>query len=124
MEKSDSKANATQDNSGSAATSSRSATEKSNATTGQGAAAGAAKLTTEQRTKITSIIHEHRTPSVHLNVSVSVGTRIPATVHLYPLPVEVINIYPEWRGYDYVYVGDEILVIDPRSHEIVAVIEA
>ena len=76
MEKSDSKANATQDNSGSAATSSRSATEKSNATTGQGAAAGAAKLTTEQRTKITSIIHEHRTPSVHLNVSVSVGTRI------------------------------------------------
>jgi hypothetical protein len=61
---------------------------------------------------------------VHLNVSVSVGTRIPATVHLYPLPVEVINIYPEWRGYDYVLVGDEIVVIDPRSHEIVAILEA
>ncbi len=107
-----------------AAKSSQSATEKSRATTGQGAAAGAAKLSTEQRTKITSVIRERKTPSVHLNVSVSVGTRIPATVHLYPLPVEVINIYPEWRGYDYVLVGEEIVVIDPRSHEIVAILEA
>lgn len=106
------------------AKSSQSATEKSRATTGQGAAAGAAKLSTEQRTKITSVIRERKTPSVHLNVSVSVGTRIPATVHLYPLPVEVINIYPEWRGYDYVLVGNEIVVIDPRSHEIVAILEA
>lgn len=106
------------------AKSSQSATEKSRATTGQGAAAGAAKLSTEQRIKITSVIRERKTPSVHLNVSVSVGTRIPATVQLYPLPVEVINIYPEWRGYDYVLVGDEIVVIDPRSHEIVAILEA
>jgi type IV secretory pathway VirB10-like protein len=99
-------------------------TESSKQTTGQGAAAGAAKLSTEQRTKITTIIREHRTPSVHLSVSVSVGTRIPTSVHLYPIPVEVISIYPEWRGYDYVMVGDQIVVIDPRSHEIVAVLEA
>ena len=97
--------------------------EPSKQTTGQGAA-GAAKLSTEQRTKITTIIREHRTPSVHLNVSISVGTRIPTNVHLYPIPVEVISIYPEWRGYEYVMVGEEIIVIDPRSHEIVAVIEA
>jgi Protein of unknown function (DUF1236) len=122
--KSDSKASTAQGNSSNATKSSSSASEKSNATTGQGAAAGAAKLTTEQRTKITSIIHEHKTPSVHLNVAVSVGTRIPTSVHLYPLPVEVINIYPEWRGYDYVLVGDEIVVIDPHLHEIVAIIAA
>jgi hypothetical protein len=98
-------------------------TQKGSATTGQGAAS-AAKLSTEQRTKITTIIHQHKTPSVNLNVSLSVGTRIPSHVHLYPLPVEVINIYPEWRGYDYVLVGDTIVVIDPRSHEIVAILEA
>ena len=40
------------------------------------------------------------------------------------LPVEVIVVYPEWRGYDYILVGDQILVIDPRSHEIVAVLDA
>jgi hypothetical protein len=94
------------------------------ATTGQGAAAGSAKLSTEQRTKITSIIRQHKVAPAHLNVSVSVGTRVPESVHFYPLPVEVIAVYPEWRGYDYILVGDEIVVIDPRTHEIVAILEA
>jgi hypothetical protein len=49
---------------------------------------------------------------------------VPESVHFYPLPVEVIAIYPEWRGYDYILVGSEILVIDPRTHEIVAILEA
>ncbi|HTQ82058.1 MAG TPA: DUF1236 domain-containing protein [Pseudolabrys sp.] len=115
---------AAQDGANSSAKSSETTTSRSSATTGQGAAAGAAKLSTEQRTKISSIIREHKTPSVHLNVSVSVGTRVPANVHLYPLPVQVITVYPEWRGYDYVMVGEDIVVIDPRTHEIVAIIEA
>ena len=61
---------------------------------------------------------------VNLNVSVSVGTRIPTSVHVHALPQEVIVIYPEWRGYDYIMVGNEILVIDPRTHQIVAILEA
>ena len=96
----------------------------SSATTGQGAAAGAAKLSTEQRTKITTIIKKQKVQPTHLNVSVSVGTRVPISVHLYPVPVEVVNIYPEWRGFDYILVGDEIVIIDPHSHEIVAIITA
>ena len=92
-------------------------------TTGQGAA-GAAMLSTEQRTKITSIIRGHKVAPAHLNVSISVGTRIPDRVHLYALPTEVVDVYPEWRGYDYILVGDQILVIDPDSHEIVAILEA
>ena len=52
------------------------------------------------------------------------GTRVPDSVHFYPLPREVFVIYPEWRGYDYILVGDEILVIDPRTHEIVAILDA
>jgi hypothetical protein len=92
-------------------------------TTGQGAA-GAARLSAEQRTRISSIIRRNKVAPAHLNVSVAVGTRIPPSVHLYPLPVDVVDIYPEWRGYDYIMVGDEILVIDPDSYAIVAVIEA
>jgi hypothetical protein len=107
-----------------AAKSNESAAGKSNATTGQGAAAGAAKLTTEQRTKITTIIKEQKVQPVHLNVSISVGTRVPESVHFYPVPVEVVNIYPEWRGYDYILVGDEIVIVDPHTHEIVAIVEA
>ena len=107
--------------------SSQSTTTEKGATTGQGAAAGSAKLSTEQRTKITTIIKQQKVQRVEpskLNISISVGARVPSTVRFYPLPVEVIAIYPEWRGYDYILVGDEILVIDRRTHQIVAILEA
>jgi hypothetical protein len=107
---------------GSSPKSTQSTTEQKS-TTGQGAA-GSAKLTTEQRTKIGSVIKEQKVERVNLNVSVSVGTRIPADVRLHPLPQQVIVIYPEWRGYDYILVGDQIVIINPRTHEIVAIIEA
>jgi hypothetical protein len=98
--------------------------EPSRSTTGQGAAAGSARLSSDDRNKINAIIRQNKVTPAHLSVSVRVGTRIPEGVHFYPLPVEVIAIYPEWRGYDYILVGDEILVIDPRTHEIVAILEA
>ena len=109
---------------GAAAPSAKSADEGKRSTTGQGAGAGSGKLSGEQRTKITTIFKQHKVAPAHLNVSVSIGTRVPESVHFYSLPVEVYAIYPEWRGYDYIMVGDEILVINPRTHEIVAVLEA
>ena len=103
------------------------ASPKAATTTGQGAASGSAKLSTEQRTKITTVFKSQKVERIEaskLNVSISVGTRVPTTVKYYPLPQEVIVIYPEWRGYEYILVGDQIVVIDPRSHEIVAVLDA
>ncbi len=98
-----------------------------NATTGQGAASGSVKLSTEQRSKITTVIKQQKVERVEpakLNISISVGARVPTSVRFYPLPSEVYVIYPEWRGYDYILVGDQILVINPRTHEIVAILEA
>jgi Protein of unknown function (DUF1236) len=106
------------------AKSSQSTTEKDRATTGQGAAAGSTKLSTEQRTKITTIIRQQKVEPAHLNVSVRVGTRVPESVRFYPLPAEVFVVYPEWRGYSYILIGDQILVINPRTHKIVAILEA
>jgi hypothetical protein len=117
----------TNDNTAQGATgakSSQSTSEKDGATTGQGAATGSANLSTEQRTKITTIIRQNKVEPAHLNVSVRVGTRVPESVRFYPLPAEVFVIYPEWRGYDYIVVGNQILVINPRTHEIVAILEA
>jgi hypothetical protein len=117
----------TNDNTAQGATgakSSQSTTDKDRATTGQGAAAGSANLSTEQRTKINTIIRQHKVEPAHLNVSVRVGTRVPESVRFYPLPAEVFVVYPEWRGYSYILVGDQILVINPRTHEIVAILEA
>jgi hypothetical protein len=49
---------------------------------------------------------------------------VPRDVRFYPLPREVVTIYPEWRGYEFVLVNGQIIVIDPRTFEIVAILEA
>lgn len=95
-----------------------------NETTAQGSIAAGAKLSTEQRTKIVSVFRQHRVAPAKLNISIRVGVRVPANVHFYPVPQDVVVIYPQWRGYDYILVGDEILIIDRRTHEIVAILEA
>src|SRR5258707_362404 len=95
----------------------------SKSTTGQ--AGASAKLSTEQRTRITSVIREqHVQPLQNVNFSIAVGTRVPRDVRFYPLPREVVTIYPEWRGYEFILVNSQIIVIDPRTFEIVAVLEA
>jgi hypothetical protein len=45
-------------------------------------------------------------------------------VHFHPLPAEVFVVYSEWRGYDYIVVDDQILVINPRTHQILGILEA
>src|SRR6266700_2544154 len=93
-------------------------------TTGQ--AGAGAKPTTEQRTRITSVIKEQNVqPVTNVNFSISVGTRVPRGegVTFHPLPAEIVTVYPQWRGYEYILVRDQILVIDPRTGEIVDVID-
>jgi hypothetical protein len=90
-----------------------------------GQAGAGAKLSTEQRTKITTVIRNERVaPVTNVNFNVSVGTRVPRDIAFHPLPTDVVTIYPEWRGYNFVLVRDEIIVIDPSTYEIVAVINS
>ena len=92
-------------------------------TTGQ--AGAGAKLSTEQRTQITSVIKEQRVqPVTNVNFSVSVGTRVPRDVTFHTLPPRVVTIYPEWRSYKYILVKEQIVIVDPDTYEIVAVLEA
>jgi hypothetical protein len=96
------------------------------ATTGQGPAGrSGASMTTEQRTKISTTIRQSKVrPVTNVNFNISVGTVVPRSVTLHPLPAAVIEVYPDWRPYRFVLVGDEILVIDPATHQIVAVLPA
>jgi Protein of unknown function (DUF1236) len=95
--------------------------ERSQTTTGQ--AGASARLTTEQRTRITTVIrNEHVAPVTSVNFNVAVGTRVPRDVSFHPLPADVVTIYPEWRGYNFILVRDEIVVIDPATFEIIAIL--
>ena len=98
-------------------------TGQSTTTTGQ--AGAGAKLSTEQRTQITTVIRNQRVePLTNVNFSISVGTRVPREVRFHPLPREVVTVYPEWRGYEFVLVRNQIIVVDPRTFEIVAILDA
>jgi hypothetical protein len=94
-------------------------------TTGQGAASTSASLTTEQRSKISASLKEQDAPRANkVNFTTEIGAVIPRSIRRAPLPATVINVYPVWRGYEYVMVDNEILIIDPATSRIVAVIEA
>ena len=101
-------------------------TQKGAESQGGGAKSGAnVKLTTEQRTKIrTTVIQGSNAPRVtNVNFSINVGTVVPRTgVTLVAVPPTLVEIYPAWRGYRYFIVGERIIIVDPNSYEIVAVL--
>lgn len=98
---------------------------QSSTSTTVGQAGAGAKLSTEQRTQITSVIREERVaPVTNVNFSVSIGTRVPREgISLHALPSRVVTIYPEWRAYKYVLVREQIVIINPDTYEIVAVLD-
>jgi hypothetical protein len=83
-------------------------------------------LSTEQRTRIKEVIVKQKSaPRVaNVNFSLSVGTTVPRTVKHVVVPQTIVEIHPAWRGFHYFMVGDEIVIVDPATLEIVAVIEA
>lgn len=76
-----------------------------------------------QRSKVSAYFNSHRGPRVDRpNFGVEVGVRVPTRVRVAPLPRQIVEIVPEYRGYDYVMVENEIVIIQPRTREIVTVI--
>ncbi len=81
-------------------------------------------LNAEQKTKIrASVLQGSGTPRVtNVNFTISVGTVVPRTVRLAPISPVLVEVHPAWRGYMYFVVGDEIIVVEPRTLQIVAVL--
>lgn len=97
---------------------STSASTTSNTTTN-----AVANLNTDQRSEVTRSFSSANVNTVsNVNFDVSVGTTITEEVRLAPLPAEVVRIVPQYRGYQYVVVRDEIVIVEPRTKKIVEVI--
>jgi len=88
----------------------------------QGQTGGSVTLTPEQRTRIRQTVLVAGAPRVSsVNFALSVGTAVPTSVHVVEVAPVLVEIHPEWRGFYYFVVGDEIIIVD-RSHRIVAVV--
>jgi hypothetical protein len=93
-------------------------------TTGNAATSATAAPPPEKRTQITSAIKQEKVEEVtNVNFNVSVGTAVPAGVRYHPLPSRIVEIYPEWRGYDFILVRGRYIILRPHTHEIVYIIE-
>jgi hypothetical protein len=106
---------------------------RNRATTGQGAAPTkgpnanlSVNITPENRTRIHEVFGKERSaPRVdHIDFGLSVGTAVPRSVRIVAVPLTIIEIQPTWRGYEYFMVGDQIVIVDPHTMEIVAVLDA
>ena len=84
-----------------------------------------APLSTEQHAKIRETLRGEKAERLsNVPFSISIGEEVPKTVHFYRLPARIVEYAPQYRDYDYFLVGDEILIVDPSTHRIVAVIPA
>ena len=89
-----------------------------------GAKGSVANVTSEQKTRIKTIFTRHHVePARNLNVSVNVGVALPRSVHLYPVPEDIIAIVPDYRGYEYILLDDDrVAIVDPDTFEVVDII--
>jgi hypothetical protein len=80
-------------------------------------------LDTQQQTSIGQVLAQRGIkPLTNVNFSIAVGTKVQAPVQLRALPSEIVTFLPQYRGYSYVMVEEQIVVVNPGSHEIVAIV--
>ena len=97
---------------------------KSQTTTGNAATSATAAPPAEKRTQIVSAIKSEKIEeTTNVNFNISVGATVPGTVRFHPLPARIVEIYPEWRGYDVIFVHGRYIIVRPQTHEIVYIIE-
>jgi Protein of unknown function (DUF1236) len=93
----------------------------------------------EHRQIKTTIARGHfpRVDRRQINFSIALGSRVPPSVHVEKLPDEVVQVVPQYRGFDYfiisyrtrdyggadyMFVKDQLVILDPQTLEIVATI--
>ena len=80
------------------------------------------KISTEHASRIGETLHRegHRERPTF---EVRVGARVPQGFEIRPLPSDIVEMEPEYRGYDY-FIGEneEIVFVAPETHEIVGTI--
>ena len=82
-------------------------------------------LSLEQQTKLGEAITNERPVPLGsaAGISLVIGSAIPASVSLHPLPAAAESAVPQLRGYGYVVVEEQIALVEPAERRIVAVLQ-
>jgi len=80
-------------------------------------------LDTQQQTSIGQTLAQRGVkPLTDVTFSIGIGTKVPAAVQLRALPSDLATFVPQYRGYSYVVVEEQIVIVDPGTHEIVSIV--
>jgi hypothetical protein len=91
-----------------------------------------AQLSSQQRDRIRqTVLGRQGAPRVSRRDLGGINLRVGATIprnrlrfRPLPLPASVVAIAPQWRGFLYFLVGDEVVVLDPVTYDVVAILPA
>jgi hypothetical protein len=84
---------------------------------------GVIALDTQQQTSIgQAIAHHNVKPITNVTFSMALGTKVPASVQLRALPSDVATFVPQYRGYSYFVVEEQMVIVDPATQAIVAIV--
>jgi hypothetical protein len=84
---------------------------------------GRVQVSEKQRSDVGVRLRQTRVDKTRVNISVNIGSPVPRTVRLRPLPAAIITLAPAYRGYSYVVLEDDtIAIIDARTYVVVDVI--
>ena len=83
------------------------------------------QISESQRLRIREAFRDHRRRFhrvAHVGFPIFVGAYVPRDYAIYDMPSYFYDDVPEYEGYKYIIVGDELLIIDPETWEIIAII--
>jgi hypothetical protein len=84
-------------------------------------AMGSAHISKENASRIADTLMTTASPQ-NVTIKVGVGGLLPGEVDLRPLPPAVVELVPEYRGYDYVVVSEEVFIVEPSTRRVVEII--
>jgi hypothetical protein len=98
-------------------------TQSNTAQSGSSNVSVSASLNDSQRTRVSeSIARLNVAPINNVNFSLSVGTVVPRDVRFQPLPADIVEVMPQYRGYSFFVVRDDIVIVEPSTFKIVDVL--
>ena len=82
------------------------------------------ELSAEQRQVIfTSLTSQtHKSTAAPATFGPMVGAQVPVAVETEPLPATVVTLIPQLRGYEGAVVAEQVLIVEPKTKQIVEVI--
>lgn len=83
---------------------------------------GATEISPISAAQIATALRATSGPPRNADVDVNVGAPLPGNVDVRPLPTMVVNLIPEYRGYEYVVANDNVVIVEPATRKVVEVI--